>query len=115
MSTNLYHISALRWAGEKNICLCPGTQCAEGVGVYFSEGEPRLSAAEGTHAVGAGVIFCLVADNATGWWRTKNSTVKKFRRPRTWHTASKKINFSDLHQIGEINKIPVITGEWRFS
>ena len=30
MSTTLYHVSSLRWSGEKEITLVPGPQRAEG-------------------------------------------------------------------------------------
>jgi hypothetical protein len=113
VSTSLYHVSSLRWAGEETITLRPGPQGAEGVGVYFSEGEPRFSAAEGARQ-GTGAIFLIEVVSATGWWRTKPGIARKHNRPRTWHSAGKSVTISGLHMAGTIESTPVITGEGRF-
>ena len=105
--TRLYHVSRLSWAGENKITLVPGTQCAEGMGVYFSEGEPRLSAAEGARH-GAGGIFCLDVEVSAGWWRSKRCNCR--RRPRTWRTEGTNITLINLIQVGEINGLPVVAG-----
>lgn len=110
-ASTLYHVSSLRWGGEDTLTLVPGVQCAEGRGVYFSEDEPRFSAAEGTQQAGAGAIFLISVSSPQGWWRSKRCNCR--RRPRTWHTAGENIIISGLRKVGEINNTPVITGEWR--
>jgi hypothetical protein len=110
MTSRLFHISCLKWAGETEITLVPGTQCAEGKGVYFSEGEPRFSAAEGARQ-GAGAIFCLDVEGSAGWWRSKRCNCRN--RPRTWRTEGVPITLTGLMQVGEINGLPVVAGRRR--
>lgn len=110
MKSLLYHVSSLHWSGETEITLRPGSQGAEGAGVYFSEGEPRFSAAEGSRQ-GIGAIFMIRPVSSKGWWRSKGSAFKKHGRPRTWHTLGTSITLTGLHQIGEINGIPLVAGK----
>ena len=64
---------------------------AEGSGVYFSEGAPRYTAAEGSHERPSAVIVIDRPQSPTGWWRSKNAVCQKYGRPRTWHTAGKSL------------------------
>jgi len=89
----LYHASSWKDLANMNVgetfILKPGTQCAEGLGVYFSEGLPRVSAADSVRLHGMTAIVKIEVTDAKGWWRTKLGICKKFNRPRTWHTKSK--------------------------
>jgi len=109
MASTLYHVSRLSWTGENSITLVPGTQCAEGTGVYFAEGQPRITAAEGARRAGYGAVFCLEVTSPQGWWRSKKCNC--CNRPRTWHTAGRSITLTGLHQVGEINGLPVVAGK----
>ena len=96
MSSRLFHLSSWEHlstlsAGDVFI-LAPGPQGAEGTGVYFSEGAPRVTAAEGVGRDGlAAVVVIQRPDTATGWYRTKGSVCRKHKRPRTWHTQGKNL------------------------
>lgn len=82
--------------------LNPGTQCAEGVGVYFAE-EPRKLAADAI-AFGGVCTGCVVIDRPAsqrGWWVTKLSQSKKFGKPRTWHTAGRSMELVVVRIDGE--------------
>lgn len=82
--------------------LRPGTQCAEGVGVYFAE-EPRRGAADALAAGGA-CTGCVVIERPAsqrGWWVTKASLAKKFGRARTWHTAGRALTLEVVRVDGE--------------
>ncbi len=89
----LYHVSGwqeLRGAAVGSThTLRPGPQGAEGRGVYFSEGEPRYSAAEGAVSGVVAVIAIPRPVSAQGWYRTKNGACRKHGRPRTWHTQGR--------------------------
>lgn len=72
--------------------LDPGTQCAEGQGVYFSEGTPcHPSTAEGTFNEGQTGIIVIESGPASFWWRSKGTKAKKFGKPRTWHSNGKSL------------------------
>ena len=92
--TRLFHITthpALKSPiiGQE-FTLVPGGQCAEGIGVYFSEGQPvSLSTAEGTRQSEPTGIVVIEVDSPSDWWRSKASKAKKFGKPRTWHTAGR--------------------------
>lgn len=99
----LFHLSgwdklATIQKGE-TFTLRPGTQNAEGVGVYFSEGEPRLSAAEGCHGSPVALIVIEAAED-NGWWQSKAAKAKKFGKPRTWHSDKKHVQCC-IESIGE--------------
>lgn len=71
------------------IKLKPGRHCAEGVGVYFSEGRPvKRSTAEGTRNRGVTGIVCISVTDPSNWWRSKAVKARKYGKPRTWHTNS---------------------------
>ena len=95
MTSSLYHVSG--WDGiataqpGDSFTLRPGGQGAEGGGVYFSEGAPRYSAAEGSHGRPSAVIVIDRPQSPTGWWRSKNAVCQKYGRPRTWHTAGESL------------------------
>ncbi len=73
------------------IRLRPGTQCAEGIGVYFSEGTPRLKSADGCVNKTPSAIIKIVTEKSQlcSWWKSKGNKAK-FGKPRTWHTNSNK-------------------------
>ena len=110
---SLFHVSG--WSSLSDLSpgvsfvLKPGTQNAEGIGVYFSEGEPRPTAAEGSRDSQKHYIK-IVVDNSRGWWRTSPGNVKKFNRPRTWHTDGKSI---ELKFLGKDEKGYLVCN-WRF-
>ena len=108
MAVQLCHVSGWEELSTKDVgdtfVLIPGQQAAEGNGVYFSEEKPRLTAAEGTYVGGVrkdpAAIVLISAESAEGWWRTKNSIVRKFGRPRTWHTDGKSIKLKVVAKQG---------------
>lgn len=86
--------------------LVPGSQCAEGVGVYFAEGAARVSAAEGCKGQPTAIVE-LEASSSVGWWRTKAGIAKKFGRPVTWHTSGKSVTCAVLNR-AELDGVPVL-------
>lgn len=116
----LFHVSgwdALQSASVgTSFVLRPGTQCAEGVGVYFSEGLPRLSAAEGAHGKPRAIIT-IEPVSVSGWWQSKGAKAKKFGKPRTWHSENKHI---ECHVVTiepmemECGSVPYLRCEWQF-
>lgn len=113
----LYHISnweALKTAvvGETYV-LRPGTQNAEGVGVYFSEGEPRWTAAEGSVQKGVSAVIAIDTPlDATAWWLSKGGKARKFNKPRTWHSAGKNLAIT-IVSIDTINNLPLLHCVWQ--
>jgi len=88
---DLYHVSS--WdrlataAVGDTFVLKPGPQGAEGPGVYFSESDPRFTAAEGAQRAGlAAVVVIPQPLHPRDWYRTKGNVVRKYGRPRTWHS-----------------------------
>jgi len=92
----LYHVSGwdkLKFVSPGDVIrLNPGPQGAEGTGVYFSEGVPRITAAEGARTGVTGIIIIERPASTQGWYRTKNCICRKYNRPRTWHTVGKSID-----------------------
>ena len=114
---NLYHVTSYADVlTEDSFILRPGTQNAEGVGVYFSESQPRLTAAEGAQRLGITAIICIHADDDDGWWQSKGAKAKKFGKPRTWHTANKSLRCVVV-QRGEhhayLRIAPLLEDSWR--
>jgi hypothetical protein len=113
----LYHLSS--WEGlldlkvNDTFILTPGPQGAEGVGVYFSENEPRVvSSVDGIVRSGKlSAIIEIPIDSTKGWWRSKNSITRKFNRPKTWHSNGKKIKCLVKNIVIE-NEIPHFFCEW---
>lgn len=114
----LWHASA--WAdlaaahpGDE-FTLRPGPQAVEGRGVYFSEGVPRPSAAEG--AGGAPTVLVRIdAPSGFGWWRTKPGVARKAGRPRTWHSDGKSIVLLVLERDDGVDGGPVtLRCAWTF-
>ena len=101
----LYHVSGWQALAASEVgssfVLHPGTQCAEGVGVYFSEGAPRLSAAEGAKGCPSAII-AIEANESHGWWQSKGGKAQKFGKPRTWHSEKKSI-FATVQQMETIS------------
>lgn len=92
---NIYHISSWDLLSSleegDTFTLKPGTQNAEGIGVYFSQGEVRPTAAEGAHLRGISAVVEISPENSSSFWRTKSSIARKRGRPRTWHTQGKSV------------------------
>ena len=90
----LFHVSGWDHLSDVQVSdgfiLKPGKQHAEGIGVYFSENEPRLSAAEGAQMHPSAVVILETSSN-DGWYQSKAAKAKKFGKPRTWHSDSKSI------------------------
>ena len=107
--SKLFHVSG--WSKLQSVSagdtfkLIPGPQGAEGSGVYFSEGVPRISAAEGAGNGVMGIICINRPTSPKGWYRTKNSVCRKFGRPRTWHSAGKDVELIVNSFSGKIIKI----------
>lgn len=114
----LYHVSGNQDLHNKSIgdsfTLNPGPQGAEGPGVYFSESQPRFLAAEGANRTnGAPTVITIQPDSKKGWWRSKNAHVKKYNRPKTWHSLNKSIEFT-IADINEMNGIRYLHCDWQF-
>ena len=98
---DIYHVTAwqevLQSNGGDEFTLKVGNQNAEGPGVYFSQGAPRYSAAEGSTASDDKVVIVISPKEGTfksQWWRTKGANKKKHGKvglPRTWHTLDQKV------------------------
>jgi hypothetical protein len=118
-STTIYHASA--WRGFSaltpgaEVVLLPGPQGAEGAGVYFAE-EIRVSASDSCYlAGGAMAVFAIQAEESdSAWWRTKKGLAKKFGKPRTWHTAGRKIALRVL-KVHSYEGIPLYECTWAFA
>jgi hypothetical protein len=91
----IYHVSshpALVAARPGDVfTLIPGPQHAEGLGVYFSESEPRLTAAEGAGRLGLTGVVAIEPASPDGWWRSKGGKARKFGKARTWHSDGKNV------------------------
>ena len=120
MYQKLYHVTG--WDEVKTLepgdalTLKPGTQNAQGEGVYFSENLPRYTAAEGAKGNPKAVVE-IVAENTEGWYRSKEAFAKKYNKPRTWHTKGKDIRLiviakMDIEEDGY--KGTLIHCDWRF-
>ena len=113
----IYHVSG--WTYLQNVrpgdtfTLKPGPQHAEGLGVYFSEGEPRLTAAEGARRDGVAAIVVLFRTGAN-WWRSKTSVARKYGRPITWHSngfpVTVRVKRVETYTLGSF-QLPLIHGE----
>lgn len=115
----LIHVSG--WADLSNVgvgdifTLLPGPQHAEGVGVYFSEGSPRPSAAEGARNGASAVVSIDADDEDRRWWRTKSGICRKLGRARTWHSAGRPVKCQVIKQlIQEGEDIPTLLCTWVF-
>ena len=115
----LYHLSSWKNLAALKVgdtfTLTPGPQGAEGNGVYFSENEPRvLSSADGVVRSGElSAVIEIPVDSPKGWWRSKGSMVRKFGRPRTWHTDNKRMKCT-IKDIKMENDVPHIFCEWEW-
>lgn len=97
ISQNLYHVSG--WEEIKDLkpgdalTLKPGEHNAQGEGVYFSEDIPRVSAADNLtqNQKSPSAIIEIIATNIEGWYRSKPELVKKYNKPRTWHSDGKEM------------------------
>lgn len=115
----LYHVSGWQELKNKQIgdsfTLIPGPQGAETPGVYFSEQEPRFTAAEGANRLnGPKSVIIIQPEFANGWWRSKGFAEKKFNRPRTWHSKNKEV-ICTIKNIEERNSLRYLDCDWRFA
>ena len=116
--THLFHVAAIAPEGDA-VTLVPGPQGAEGVGVYWAEGRPRMTAAEGARRHGGATAIYVIERPEQGvrdWWRTKGARYKKRGRPRTWHTRGKAIRLTGLRRVGEYAGVPVyLARSWEWA
>ncbi len=89
----IYHVSTWELLTDAKIgdtfTLRPGTQNAEGLGVYFAEKE-SVRAADSVYNGNAHVATIMIESGpAKPWFRSKKANCKN--RPRTWHTKGKSI------------------------
>lgn len=98
---DLYHVTGWEKTGDLEpgdvFKLNPGPQGAQGKGVYFSEEEPRFSAAEGAKGNPIAVIHIKGGLLSEGWYRSKAAHSRKFGYPRTRHTKGQSIELRVLH------------------
>lgn len=95
--------------------LVPGRQNAQGVGVYFSEGTLRVSAAEGARGATAIVAVSLVPQEGTwsaDWFRSKNGVDRKQGTTKTWHSLGKSVTCI-VTGISELQGIRVLECQYR--
>lgn len=90
---NLYHFSShpalVSASVGSEFRLDPGTQNAEGLGVYFSE-VPRKGASDALVTGWKTCTGCVVINRPTtkqGWWVTSAAVAKKKNRAKSWHTS----------------------------
>ena len=116
--THLYHVAGIAPEGDA-VTLVPGPQGAEGIGVYWAEGRPRLSAAEGARRHGGPVAIYAIERPTSGvrdWWRTKGAQVRRRGRPRTWHTRGRAIRLIGLRHVGDYAGVPVyLAHSWEWA
>jgi len=115
----LYHIS--NWEHLKDVSvgdiftLRPGTQCAQGRGVYFSEGTPSERAADGCRYKQASAVVKLTLTSRVGvkktWYRSKGGA-RRGTKPRTWHSAGKMVECRVI-KITQ-GSLPVLECDFRF-
>jgi hypothetical protein len=90
MERTLFHSSSHLFGEAAQgavITLNPGTQNAQGSGVYCSLGSPDVRASDSVYAHGLKTMFVLtVADSKKYWYQSKGCRDRKKSRPQTWHT-----------------------------
>lgn len=97
----LYHASAHDWgnltAGDV-VILKPGTQNAQGVGVYFSAGLPDIRASDSVHEKGLQALFRVAISGESAlrrnWYVSKGGRDRKKGRPQTWHSSGKHVRLT---------------------
>jgi hypothetical protein len=114
----LYHRSSLPGLESASVgdtfTLKPGSQGVEGRGVYFSEGRPvPPSTAEGTRRGQETGIVCIRVTDKSGWWLTKGGNIRKFNRPRTWHTDGKSL-LCTVTSVSDAGGTPLVECDWIF-
>lgn len=92
----LCHASAHEFRAQvgQEIVLRPGTQNAQGVGVYFAEGVPDVRASDSCEAHGVKTIFHVDFQCATrnsDWFQSKGCRDRAKSRPRTWHSNGRQV------------------------
>jgi len=124
MEHKLFHITNWKEAAQAKVgetfTLHCGQQNAEGLGVYFSQDQiVPCSTAEGSFLSAPQAVVQIGVSTGNGWWRTKNSLCKKFKRPRTWHTKGKHIRccVQDIKHTaidGHNGLLPLVICSWEF-
>jgi hypothetical protein len=113
---NLYHVSNWTVLAHANVgdefTLRPGMQCAEGLGVYFSEGEPSMQAADGVRYAVPVAIIEIEAISNSGWWQSKAAKARKFGKARTWHSDLKDIECRVIDV--QTGTVPLLRCVWTF-
>jgi len=112
---DLYHVTGWEGPAElrvgESFILNPGRQNAQGEGVYFSEEQPRFSAAEGTNGNPQAVIHIKGGLKSEGWYRSKAAFSEKYRYPRTRHTKGQSIKLTIVQKEfleTELGQIPIL-------
>lgn len=100
----LFHCSSHLFSlqvGEK-VTLFPGTQNAQGIGVYFSESQPDLRASDSCYLHGHKTTFIVHVEPPFNlWYRSKRSMDKRSGRPRTWHSSGRSVTLVVLEILPE--------------
>ena len=105
MERTLFH--ATSFGGFSNlqpgdeVTLVPGKQNAQGVGVYFSEGEPDVRASDSVFEGGLVAIFKVEICTDRSWYKSKGGMDRVKSRPKTWHSNNKDVRLSILSVIRE--------------
>lgn len=77
------------------ITLHPGKQNAQGVGVYFSQGEPDVRASDSVWENGLAWVFQVTfkGESSLGknWWRSKGCRDRAKNRPKTFHSQGRNV------------------------
>lgn len=108
----MYHVSSFPALADMSVgdifTLRPGPQGAEGSGVYFSESAPRFTAAEGAQRSGVSAVVVIpIPSRPKEWYRTKGSVLRKYGRPRTWHSKGSNVRCTVNHVQME-NQVPFL-------
>lgn len=92
----LYHVSTHPGLEQTEIgdefVLEPGSQGAEGEGVYFSEQEEIRAADALQRGKKHTATIVIESGPVKNWYRSKRANLRKKNRPRTWHTKGKKMS-----------------------
>ena len=116
--TPLFHVTAWSELLSKQVndsfVLNPGPQGAEGKGVYFSQTYPRFTAAEGANLNGKkpAAVIVIEAKKSDDWWTSKGS-VKKYGRPKTWHSKDKSMVFQ-IKSIKDVDGLRYLECDWQW-
>lgn len=102
MQRNLFHATSFQ--GFKSleigavVTLRPGSQNAQGLGVYFSESSPDIRASDSVHYDGLAAIFDVSIETNKTWYSSKNCRDRAKGRPKTWHSTGRKVQLSVIEK-----------------